>query len=80
MLKQYPKDQEKYPNKEKLDKDRVAAKLKTIRVGYRKACDNGMKTGGSRIVFTFCGLRKNYWGGSSAVTSLPNAIDNTLKD
>ena len=37
MSKQYPEDQENYPNKEKLNKDRVAAKLKTIRTGYRKA-------------------------------------------
>ena len=36
MLKQYPEDQEKYSNKEKLNKDRVAAKLKTTRTGYRK--------------------------------------------
>ena len=60
MLKQNLKDQEKYPNKEKLNKDWVAAKLKTIRAGYRKAYDNGMKSGSSRIKFTFYGLRKNH--------------------
>ena len=36
MLKQYPEDQEKYRNKEKLNKGQVAAKLKTIRMGYKK--------------------------------------------
>ena len=46
MLKQFPEDQEKYPSKEKLNKDRVAAKLKMIRMVYRKACDNGRKSGG----------------------------------
>ena len=80
MLKQYPKDQEKYPNKEKLNKDRVAAKLKAIRTGYMKECDNGRKSSGGRIVFTFYGLCENLWGGSPAVTSLPNAIDSTLQD
>ena len=80
MLKQYPEDQEKCPNKEKLNKGRVAAKLKTIRTVCRKACDNGRKSGGGRIVFTFYGICGNLWGGSSAVTSLPNAIDSPLQD
>ena len=75
MMRQYPEDQEKYPNKEKLTKDRVSAKLKTIRTGYRKACDNGRKSGGGRIVFTFYGLCENLWSGSPAVTSISNAID-----
>ena len=80
MLKQYPEDQEKYLNKEKLNNDRGAANLKTIRTGYRKACDNGMKSGGGRIVFIFYGLCENLLEGSPAVTSLPNAIDSPLQD
>ena len=80
MLKQYPEDQEKYSNKEKLNKDRVAAKLKTIMTGYRKVCDNRRKSGGCRIVFTFYGLCENLWGGSPAVTSLSNATDSPLQD
>ena len=59
MLRQCSEDQEKNPNKEKLNKDRVVAKLKTIKTGYRKACDNGRKSGGGEIVFTFYGLFKN---------------------
>ena len=61
MLKQCPEDQEKYPNKEKLNKDRVAAELKRFRTGYRKAWDNGRKSRGSRVVFTFYGLCENLW-------------------
>ena len=80
MLKQYPEDQEKYSNKEKLNNDRVAVNLKTIRTGDRKACDNGRKSGGGRIVFIFYGLCENLLGGSPAVTSLPNAIDSPLQD
>ena len=57
----YPEDQEKYPNKEKPNKDRFAAKVNTIRSGYRKACDNGRKSGGGRIVLTFYGLFENLW-------------------
>ena len=59
MLKQYPKHQEKYPSEEKLNKNRVAAKLKTTRRGHRKACNNGRKSSGSRIEFTFYGLCEN---------------------
>ena len=59
MFKQYPEDQEKYPNKEKLNKDLVAAKLKTIRTGNRKTCNNGRESGGGRILFTFYGLCEN---------------------
>ena len=79
MLKQYPEDQEKYRNKEKLNKGRVTAKLKTIRTGYRKACENGRKSGGGRMVLTFYGLCGNLWGGSPAVTNLSNAIDRPLQ-
>ena len=58
ITKQYPKDQEKY---------RVATKLKTIRTVNRKACDNGRKSGGGRIEFTFYGLFENLWEGSPEV-------------
>ena len=46
-----------------------------VRTGYRKACDNGRKSGGGRIAFTFYGLCENLWGESPAVTSPPNDID-----
>ena len=62
------------------DKDRVAAKLKKIRIGYRKACDLGRKSGSCRIVFSFYGLCENLCGGSSEVTSLYNATDSPLQD
>ena len=58
MLKQYPEDQEKYPNKEKRNKDRVAAKLKTIRTGDRKACDNGRKRVVLELRLLFTGFLK----------------------
>ena len=57
MLKQYPEDQEKYPNREKRNKDRVAAKLKAIITGYKKACDNGRKSVGGKIVLQNCELQ-----------------------
>ena len=55
-LKQYPKGQGKYSDKEKLNRYRVAAKLKLDRTGYRKAYDNGRRSSGGRTVFTFHGI------------------------
>ena len=55
MLKQHPEDQEKYPNTDEPNKDRVAAKLKTIRTGYRKACDIGVVV--EELFLPF----KNFW-------------------
>ena len=51
-----------------------------VRTGYRKACDNGRKSGGGRIAFTFYGLCENLWGESPAVTSPPNDIDSPFQD
>ena len=36
LLVQYPSDAEKYPNKDNVTKERIAAKIKTIRTSYRK--------------------------------------------
>ena len=35
-MKKYPDEKEKYPNKEKINKERVAAKVKSIRSGFKK--------------------------------------------
>ena len=61
MLKQHPEDQEKYPNTDEPNKDWVAAKLKTIRTGYRKACDIGVVVEELSLPFT-----EKFLGGSPA--------------
>lgn len=77
LMKQYPtiEDIINYPNKQALTKDRITAKLKSIRTGFKKAADAGRKSGGGRVVFTFYNLCESLWGGSPAVTSLPFGVD-----
>ena len=36
-----------------MNKERVAAKLKSIRFGFKKVIDCGKKNGEGRVVFTF---------------------------
>ena len=39
MSKEYPEDPEKFPNKSTITKERITAKLKSIRTGFKKAAD-----------------------------------------
>ena len=41
LMKEYPDKKEKYPNKGKMNKERVAAKLKYIRSGFKTAIGCG---------------------------------------
>ena len=75
LLERYPEDVTTYQNKDQINKDRVAAKLKMIRAGFRKAVDAGKRSGGGRVVFTFFNLCESLWGGSPAVKSISNSID-----
>ena len=52
-MKEYPDKKEKYSNKKKMYKKRVAAKLKSMRSGFKKAIDCGKKNGGGHAVCTF---------------------------
>ena len=62
---------------ELLTKERIAAKLKRIRSGYKKAVDSGRRSGGGRVVLTFFDLCERVWGGSPAVESIDNGIDSS---
>ena len=70
MPKEYPGDREKFPNKSTITKERITAKLKSIRTSFKKAADAGRKSGDGKVVFMLYDLCENLWGGSSAVTSL----------
>ena len=74
-MKEYPDKKEKYSNKEKMNIERVAAKLKSIRSGFKKAIDCSKKSGGVRAVFTFFNFCNDSWVGCPAVTSIKNNID-----
>lgn len=56
----------------KISKERVAAKLKKIRLKFREAIDRGKKSGGGRIVTEFYDLCSSLWGASPAVTCIQN--------
>ena len=70
MPKEYPEDREKFPNKSTITKERITAKLKSIRTDFKKAADAGRKSGSGRAAFMFYDLCENPWGGCPAVTSL----------
>ena len=38
LIKQYPNDKEKYPDKDIVTNDRIAVKLKTITTAFKKSC------------------------------------------
>ena len=50
---------------ERVSKDRIAAKLKSIRKSYKKAVDLGQRSGGGRVVMTFYGLCNDIWAGGT---------------
>ena len=76
---QYPEvEDEKFPRCKDLDsimKERVSAKLKSIRTDFKKAVDTGKRSGGERIIFTFYELCERIWGGCPAVNSISHGID-----
>ena len=53
LMKEYPDEKEKYSNKKKMNKKRVATKLKSMRSGFKKAIDCGNKNGRGHAVCTF---------------------------
>ena len=60
-----------------MNKERVAAKLKSIRFGFKKVIDCGKKNGEGRVVFTFFDVCNDLWGGCPAATSMQNSIDSS---
>ena len=58
-----------------ITKERVSAKLKSIRTHFKKAVDTGKRCGGGRIIFTFYELCERIWGGCPAVNSISHGID-----
>jgi hypothetical protein len=51
-------------------KERVASKMKKLRLKYREAVDSGRRSGGGRIVTLYYELFAKLWGGSPAVESI----------
>ena len=56
-------------------RERVSAKLKSIKTHFKKAVDTGKRSGGGRIICTFYELCERIWGGCPAVNSISHGID-----
>ena len=74
LMKEYPDEKKKYPNKEKMNKERVAAKLKRIRSGFKKAMDCSKKRGGSCVAFAFFNYY-DLWVSCPAVINIQISMD-----
>ena len=70
----YPKEsEEEFPKLSVLDsitKERVAAKVKQLRVKYKKAVDLGKRSGGGRIIMAYFDLCTDIWSGSPSTNSI----------
>ena len=58
-------------------KARVLAKVKAIRLKYRKAVDSGRRSGGGRVVATFFESCENIWGGSPAAEMIEGGLESS---
>ena len=67
---------DKYPHKKEIfTRERIAFKIKCIRVKYRKALDTGRQSGGGRVVATFYDLCSEIWSGSPATGSMEQGFE-----
>ena len=68
-------DANKYPHKKDFfTRERIASKIKCIRVKYRKALDTGRQSGGGRVVATFYDRCSEIWSGSPATGSMEQSF------
>ena len=74
QIETFPKED---PDKE-FSKERVLAKIKSVRQKYRAALDSGRRSGGGRIVAQFYDLCSQIWGGSPATESVDRGIESSL--
>ena len=80
FIDRYPKetDPEGFPRKEPgkdFTKERIVAKVKSMRQKYRTALDSGRRSGGGRIVAQFFDVFSKIWGGNPATESIVGGID-----
>lgn len=81
-IERYPKsnegEPELFPNKNNtvvFDKEKIVAKFKRIKLGYRKAVDSGRRSGGGRVVTLFFDDCSELWSGCPAVEAMGNGIE-----
>ena len=72
---------EKRSNEEKQIKmgyERVKEKIKSVRQSYRNAVNEGTRSGSGRIVTSNWDMLTKIWGGSPAVSKIPNAVNTDM--
>ena len=58
--------------------EKIAAKIKQMRVSYRKALDSGKQSKGGQVVATFFDLSNQIWSGSPATESMNSDLDGAV--
>ena len=61
-----------------LRKTRIINKIKKNCSDYKKAIDLGKRSGGGRIIMTFCDLCQDIWAGCPATSSLSSGFDSLM--
>ena len=59
-------------------REKVAAKIKQMRVSYRKPLDSGKQSGGVRVAATVFDLCNQIWSGSPATESISSGLDGAV--
>ena len=62
---------------EEFTKDRIAAKVKKMKNGFRKAINSGRKSGGGRVVYALYDDCYAIWSGSPATEAVAEGIETT---
>ena len=79
FISNYPKEKSgEFPNSDILDafnKNRISAKIKKLKMGYKKAIDSGRKSGGGRAVGSLFEECNEIWAGSPAVEKLDGGLE-----
>ena len=60
---------------DEMTKDILSNKLKAIRLKFRKAVNEGRKSGNGRVVFIYYELCEKIWGGSPATEQLDSGLE-----
>ena len=85
FIENYPKvKNEAYPNSDTLTsvftKERIIAKIKRIKLCFRKAIDSGRRSGGGKVVTVLYDECCEIWSGSPAVIAIPNGLESSRDD
>lgn len=64
-----------FPHGKEISKETITTKLKSIRLKYREAIDDGRRSGHGRVVLLFYELCERIWGGSPATEQIHSGLE-----